>query len=341
MYTAYVLTPAARAKLLEAFPPKFPDVIAHHATLKFGVPKDAEAPAPAELMAVGYANDESLEAVVVSVDGTTKRPDGSTYHITLSLDRSKGRKPVDSNKVVQAGWEPIAQPFAIETLPQKLAADKKASHTNSEGFWAGEGNAASGILPVCPAKGTVCLAMRSERVHMGGCWGTIGGAIIEGMSPAESAKQELAEETGYTGGITLIPTYVFTSGGGFTYHNYIGVVPTEFSLNPQKGGTGKLKHSDETDYISWVPWQNVLDDVAKAPDDYHPGMRKMLVESKDEIERALQIPKTAATPRMAPEPPVKPLTRQQVKKLVDDAANATYEAPETLDPQSLTMNSSR
>lgn len=119
MYTAYTLTEPSRTKLLQAMPPKFPDVIAHHATVQFGVPKTAEVPAPAKLQVVGYASDESLEAAVVSVDGSTKRPDGSTYHITISLDRSLGRKPVQSNDVVKAGWTSVT-PFDIDTIPQKL-----------------------------------------------------------------------------------------------------------------------------------------------------------------------------------------------------------------------------
>ena len=35
---------------------------------------------------IGRADDgESLECLVVEIDGTTDRPDGSTYHITWSL----------------------------------------------------------------------------------------------------------------------------------------------------------------------------------------------------------------------------------------------------------------
>ena len=80
-----------------------------------------------------------------------------------------------------------------------------------EGFWSGEGNAASGILLICPTTGRIGLAWRSPDVDRGNCFGTIGGAVKKGMTPQESAKEELGEETGYRGGITLHPAFVFTA----------------------------------------------------------------------------------------------------------------------------------
>ena len=44
-------------------------------------------------------------AMVVTIDGTTDRPDGSTFHITWSLDKSKGREARESNDVLkERGW---------------------------------------------------------------------------------------------------------------------------------------------------------------------------------------------------------------------------------------------
>jgi len=108
MYTAYVLDNKSRRELSKHFPPKYPETVGHHVTVKFGVSKDAPIPRPAQLKVVGYADDgEGLEALVVSVDGKVNRPDGSLYHVTWSLDRSKGRKPVHSNQLVQAGYESV------------------------------------------------------------------------------------------------------------------------------------------------------------------------------------------------------------------------------------------
>jgi len=95
----------------------------------------------------------------------------------------------------------------VEFVTPKTAAD----HYGEEGFWEGEGGQASGILPVCPSTGRIGLAWRSADVHIGNCYGGIGGAVKKGMSPAESAKHELAEETGYSGSINLIPAYIFRS----------------------------------------------------------------------------------------------------------------------------------
>ena len=118
-YTAYLLSPESRAALLERFPPRFSDVICHHVTERFGVPKSRKfMPLPAEIIVVGYASDASLEALVVTVNGTTARPDGLIYHITLSLERSQGRKPADSNRLIASnGWSKVP-PLTIEAVPQ-------------------------------------------------------------------------------------------------------------------------------------------------------------------------------------------------------------------------------
>lgn len=117
-YTAYKLTDRARAHLLSVFTPENPDVICHHATEKFGVSADHPAPAPAKVVVVGYAFDDSLECLVVEVNGQRHRPDGKTYHITLSLDRSKGRKPVESNDVIAGfGWKALETPIDLGEMP--------------------------------------------------------------------------------------------------------------------------------------------------------------------------------------------------------------------------------
>lgn len=116
-YTAYNLNIETRRKLLEKFPPKFSKVIAHHITHKFGVAPDILFQVPKKVEIVGYASDEFLEALVVEVDGTMKRFDGGTYHITLSLDLNE-RKPVDSNKLIKRNrdWKPIER-FQIDVTP--------------------------------------------------------------------------------------------------------------------------------------------------------------------------------------------------------------------------------
>lgn len=107
-YEALVLTPESRIKLLQRFKPRFPDVIAHHVTYRFGVPESVKRPpgigdGPTPIEVIGYACDDRIEAVLVRVNGTSKRPDGKLFHITLSLDRSKGAKPAMSNELLVGG----------------------------------------------------------------------------------------------------------------------------------------------------------------------------------------------------------------------------------------------
>jgi len=121
MYTALVLDSKSRRELQKKFPPKYPDFIGHHVTLKFGVPKDTPKPKqPATIEVVGYKDDgKGVEALVVAVNGKSERPDGSTYHITWSIDRSAGRKPVDSNKILKDGFDKV-ESTPIKITPEVL-----------------------------------------------------------------------------------------------------------------------------------------------------------------------------------------------------------------------------
>lgn len=102
-YSALVLSQQSRNHLKSIFPPKYSDFIGHHVTLKFGLDKkESAAPLPERVSVVGYIDDGAgLEALLVALNGDIDRPDGSRYHITWSLDRSLGRKPVDSNNIIK------------------------------------------------------------------------------------------------------------------------------------------------------------------------------------------------------------------------------------------------
>lgn len=118
--TGWLLDEADRKHLLDRFPPKFSDVVAHHVTLQSG----GDCPLPTERSGevIGETDDgEGVQALVVQIGGTSDRPDGSTYHITWSLDRAAGRRPVESNDVIrQHGWRPIATPIPIRLEPSRL-----------------------------------------------------------------------------------------------------------------------------------------------------------------------------------------------------------------------------
>lgn len=105
-----------RPELLRRFPATYSDVVAHHVTLQSDAPSDSALPSETSAEIVGEADDgQGVQALVVRIGGTTDRPDGSTFHITWSLDRSRGRKAVESNDVIaRHGWIPC------DAVPVKL-----------------------------------------------------------------------------------------------------------------------------------------------------------------------------------------------------------------------------
>jgi hypothetical protein len=112
----WVLTEETRAALLDRFPPRHDDVVAHHVT-QWGRRVKKPVPGPANFAVVGRADaGAGIEALVVTVDGETRRPDGSTFHITWSIDPDSGKRPKDSNMLIaDHGWtecEPV--PFEAE-----------------------------------------------------------------------------------------------------------------------------------------------------------------------------------------------------------------------------------
>ena len=110
-----------REELLRRFPPRYDDVIADHVTLQSNA-LDEPLPSAVEAKIVGRADDEdSLECMVVTVDGTTDRPDGSTFHITWSLDKSKGREAKESNDVQrEQGWTAIDLAIPVTVEPARF-----------------------------------------------------------------------------------------------------------------------------------------------------------------------------------------------------------------------------
>lgn len=111
-----------RNALLKRLRPAWPDVVADHVTLEGGASARAELPGDASGRIVGQANDgRGVQAMVVEIDGSTGRPDGGTYHITWSLDRRAGRKPVESNDVIaRCGWSRFDAPIAIRLHPARF-----------------------------------------------------------------------------------------------------------------------------------------------------------------------------------------------------------------------------
>ncbi len=111
------LDPAEREALLARFPPRYARTIADHVTLRAHVDDAAALPPPCVAAIVGRSDDgRGVEAMVVQIEGSTGRPDGSTYHITWSLE--PGRKAVESNDVIaKRGWKPVDPPQPVTLQP--------------------------------------------------------------------------------------------------------------------------------------------------------------------------------------------------------------------------------
>lgn len=118
--TGWKLPSDERTALLDRFPPKYENVIADHVTLRVGASPETRLPRKPDARIIGRADDgKSLECLVVELDGTTDRPDGSTYHITWSLGPT--RKARESNDVLRdQGWRPIDAPIPVELEPARF-----------------------------------------------------------------------------------------------------------------------------------------------------------------------------------------------------------------------------
>jgi hypothetical protein len=118
--TGWKLPPDERERLLARFPPHYENVVADHVTLRVGATPETSLPRRPEARIVGRADDgRSLECLVVELDGSTDRPDGSTYHITWSLGPT--RKPRESNDLLRdERWVALPAPVDVELEPARF-----------------------------------------------------------------------------------------------------------------------------------------------------------------------------------------------------------------------------
>lgn len=109
-----------RRALLKHCPPKYSNVVADHVTLRADATAETPLPRAVHAAVVGRADDgQGVECLVVALDGSTDRPDGSTYHITWSL--KSGRTAIESNDVLRDdGWKHFDMPIPITLIPARL-----------------------------------------------------------------------------------------------------------------------------------------------------------------------------------------------------------------------------
>jgi hypothetical protein len=120
--SVYLLDAASKAKIQDQYTPQFPTFVGHHVTYEFGSRDTAPLPPGGEYWVVGYSmtkerrlNGSGIEALVVSIDGSTNRPDGGTYHITWSYGPGYAAK--DSNKIIDQGYTKLTHPIKIIMTP--------------------------------------------------------------------------------------------------------------------------------------------------------------------------------------------------------------------------------
>ena len=113
------LDPEQRSALLERFEPRYDEPVADHVTLEVDA-RSKPLPGPVDSAIIGRSDDcKGVQAMVVTIDGTTDRPDGSTYHITWSL--APGRKAKESNDVIrEKGWSPVDPPVPVKLQPARF-----------------------------------------------------------------------------------------------------------------------------------------------------------------------------------------------------------------------------
>jgi hypothetical protein len=118
--TGWKLSPEDRERLLARFPPKYENVVADHVSLRTGATPQTPLPRKPQARIVGHADDgRGVECMVAELDGTTDRPDGSTYHITWSLGQT--RKARESNDVLRDhGWDPLPAPIDVTLEPARF-----------------------------------------------------------------------------------------------------------------------------------------------------------------------------------------------------------------------------
>ena len=119
--TGWKLPQVERDLLLQRFPPRYDNVVADHVTLVVGATPETPLPREVDNAAViGRADDDDgVECLVVEIDGSTDRPDGSTYHITWSL--GSGRRARESNDVLRdKGWDYVEAPIRVTLEPARF-----------------------------------------------------------------------------------------------------------------------------------------------------------------------------------------------------------------------------
>ena len=150
--------------------------------------------------------------------------------------------------------------------------DNPEHFENPDGQYGHWGTEAAGCIFIAKDTGRILLAHRSDQVdYEPHTWGTWGGKIDSGETPAMAVNREVEEETGFDGMYKIHPLYVYRDGG-FEYHNYMVLVPFEF----------KPQLNWENDNSKWVEY-------GQWPKPLHYGMEALIQHAGDKIQRVIRL----------------------------------------------------
>jgi hypothetical protein len=125
-YTAHILSEKIKEALLGVFEPRFETVKAHHITHRFGVDGFEDLKPAKEICVTHYIYDPNgIEALAVTIDGQSHKPDGLPYHITWSLNKEAGFSAKDANDLVERALNgDFSQELEIKLLDFKIPAEE-------------------------------------------------------------------------------------------------------------------------------------------------------------------------------------------------------------------------
>ena len=136
----------------------------------------------------------------------------------------------------------------------------------------------AGVLIICQKTGRILLGMRSKYSDNPNMWCNFGGGVDPELGECEAdviktARREMHEESGYTGRVDLIPSFVYeTPAKTFKFYNFIGLVGEEF----------EPKLSWETSDARWFS----LDELKKIDrKDFHFGLKLQFENDIETIKK--------------------------------------------------------
>lgn len=142
---------------------------------------------------------------------------------------------------------------------QEKADMEHAKALEQTGFWGKQG---AGCIFLCPITSRIGIQLRSENVEQPNTWGTSGGAVDKGLTPAKAAIKEVKDELGVELKTNqLIKLDVFHKDK-FKYTTFLALVRKEFRVRP---------NNDEISDFRWF-------ELDRLPENLHFGLAATLAK---------------------------------------------------------------